>query len=70
MSDHTLEQGLSELEGMIKKLEDKDLPLEEAFEIYKKGMDEIKLCQGILSETEKAVKELMADGSLSNLEEK
>ncbi len=69
MSDHTLEQGLTELENMIKKLEDKDLPLEEAFEIYKKGMDEIKQCQGILSETEKAVKELMADGSLSDLKE-
>lgn len=53
--EKTIEESFSELEGYISKLEDEETPLEEAFEVYKKGMDVLKDCNQMLNEVEKQI---------------
>ena len=48
----TFEVALSELEEVIGLLEAGQLPLEEAIESYKKGLDRVNFCQKILKEIE------------------
>ena len=60
----TLEEAFSRLEELSLRLEDKDTPLEEAFELYKQGMDLVKYCGGKLDTVEKKMLQLEEDGSL------
>lgn len=53
--EKTIEESFSELEGYISKLQDEETPLEEAFEVYKKGMDVLKDCNQMLNEVEKQI---------------
>lgn len=38
----SVEDSLEKLEGMLKKLEDEDTPLEESFRLYEQGMKLVK----------------------------
>ena len=40
----TLEENFAELDGMLEKLADRDVPLEESFAIYAEGMKLLKAC--------------------------
>lgn len=64
MSDKlTFEQALEQLETIIKRLEEGDIPLEEALEIYQKGMELSKICHDKLKYAEeKLTKVLKEDG--------
>lgn len=45
-------EAMMELEDIVRKLEQGDVPLEEAIDLYKKGMELSKLCHEKLSDAE------------------
>ena len=65
----SLEEILEQLEGTIEKLQSGDISLEESFELYKKGMDYVKLCNETTEQVEKKVLMLNQEGTLDELEE-
>ena len=57
----TLEERFAHLEQIVARMEDADVSLDEAFELYKKGLDEVNdMVQGM----EKAMLVLNSDGQL------
>ena len=56
------EQGLSQLEAIIKELEGGDLPLERAIELYEKGMALTEGCRKQLEAAETRVEILIKKG--------
>ena len=69
MENHTIEQGFENIEEILKKMESKDIALEASFGLYKEAMEELKYCHDKISETQKAVMAIQADGSLALFEE-
>ena len=65
----SLEQILEQLDGTIEKLQSGEVSLEESFELYKKGMDYVKLCSETIEQVEKKVLMLNQEGKLDELEE-
>ena len=65
----SLEQILEQLDGTIEKLQSGEVSLEESFELYKKGMDYVKLCSETIEQVEKKVLMLNQEGTLEELEE-
>lgn len=64
VKENTLEENFELLSEVTGKLQSDDLPLEEAFENYKKGMDLIKKCSDQIDKVEKEVLKLNSDLSL------
>lgn len=64
----TLEESFARLEELVERLEDRDVPLEESFQIYKEGMDLLKNCKEKIDTVEKKMKQINADGELSEFE--
>ncbi|MGE8078058.1 exodeoxyribonuclease VII small subunit [Peribacillus loiseleuriae] len=61
----TFEQAMEELEQVVEKLEEGDVPLEEAITIYKKGMDLSRLCHTKLQSVEEQLTQILReDGEL------
>ena len=56
------ETALSELEAVVERLEDGDLPLEQAVKEWEKGMKLRESCQKILQKAEQKVDVLMKKG--------
>ncbi|MDD6350981.1 MAG: exodeoxyribonuclease VII small subunit [Lachnospiraceae bacterium] len=65
----TLEDRFNDLDAILKKLDDRDLPLEEAFRLYERGVQELKLANAEIDRVEKKVLKLNEDGSLSPLDQ-
>ena len=51
-SEYTFAQAITELEEIVRKLEQGDVPLEEAIDLYKKGMELSKYCHKKLQSAE------------------
>ena len=64
----SLEQVLEKLDETIEKMQSGDVSLEESFELYKKGMDYVKLCNDTIEKVEKKVLMLNQEGTLDELE--
>ena len=60
-----LETAFTELESIIKKMEDTQLPLEEAFDSYQKGMEVLKICNEQIDMVEKKVLVIDESGNLN-----
>ena len=62
----TFEQTISELGEIVKKLENGGTPLNEAMQLFEKGVEYTKECNKMLDEAEQKVKILLknADGSV------
>jgi len=60
----TLEESFARLDELVEKLEDRDVPLEESFRIYKEGMDLLKKCSEKIDLVEKKMQQINADGQL------
>ena len=60
----TLEERLAHLEQIVARMEDADVSLDEAFELYKKGLDEVKSANDMVQGMEKAMLVLNSDGQL------
>lgn len=57
----TFEQALQRLEEVVEKLEDGDVPLEQAIELFQEGMALSKRCSGQLNTVEKRIEMLMEE---------
>ena len=60
----TLEERVAHLEQIVARMEDADVSLDEAFELYKKGLDEVKSANDMVQGMEKAMLVLNSDGQL------
>ncbi len=60
----SLEENFDRLEEKIEKLEQEDLPLEEAFRAYSEGMAILKQCNDQIDKVEKQVLRLSEEGRL------
>lgn len=60
----TLEENFAELDGMLEKLADRDVPLEESFAIYAEGMKLLKACGEKLDRVEKKMLVMNEEGKL------
>lgn len=60
----TLEERFAHLEHIVARMEDADVSLDEAFELYKKGLDEVKSANDMVQGMEKAMLVLNSDGQL------
>ena len=65
--DVPFEQALGELERIVEKLEQGEVPLDESLKLYEKGVKAYRLCRKVLDRAEKRIQVLVrdADGSLS-----
>ena len=60
----TLEERFAHLEQIVARMENADVSLDEAFELYKKGLDEVKSASDMVQGMEKAMLVLNSDGQL------
>ena len=60
----TLEERFAHLEQIVARMEDADVSLDEAFELYKKGLDEVKSANDMVQGMDKAKLVLNSDGQL------
>ena len=65
----TLEEALGKLDETIAMLQSEEVSLEEAFRLYKEGMDYVKICSETIDQVEKKVLMLNQEGKLDELEE-
>jgi len=59
------ETAMVELEELVSKIEDGNLPLEESLKEFEKGIKLSQICQQALTDAEQRVKILTADGEQS-----
>lgn len=57
----TFEQAMEQLESIVEKLEEGDVPLEEAISFYKEGMELSKLCHDKLKNVETQLAEIITE---------
>ncbi|WP_018660620.1 exodeoxyribonuclease VII small subunit [Heyndrickxia acidiproducens] len=57
----TFEEAMEQLEAIVQKLEEGDVPLEEAIDIYKKGMELSQLLHGKLKNVEEQLTKVMTE---------
>ena len=60
----SLEDRFEQIEEIIGQMETGDVSLDQSFELYKNGLEEIKAANAMLDEMEKAMLVLNEDGSL------
>ena len=60
----TLEERFAHLEQIVARMEGADVSLDEAFELYKKGLDEVKSANDMVQGMERAMLVLNSDGQL------
>ena len=58
------EAAIGELEAVVKKLEDGDLPLEQSLELYERGVQLSRFCHARLEEAERRIEILTERGEL------
>jgi exodeoxyribonuclease VII small subunit len=57
----TFEQAMDQLENIVEKLEEGDVPLEEAISFYKEGMELSKLCHDKLKNVEEQLAQIITE---------
>lgn len=57
----SFEEAMKNLEGIVDRLEEGDVPLEEAISIYRKGMELSKLCHDKLKDVEQQLTEIITE---------
>lgn len=57
----TFEEAMKNLEDIVDKLEEGDVPLEEAISIYRKGMELSKLCHDKLKNVEEQLTQIITE---------
>ena len=63
MANPTFEESLQELEQIVTRLEQGDVPLEEALDAFQKGMVLSKQCKDTLSKAEKSLTKMMTEAN-------
>jgi exodeoxyribonuclease VII small subunit len=54
----TFEQAIQQLKGIVDRIEQGDIPLQDSLEQYEKGMALIKHCRDILQKAEKRIERI------------
>ncbi|PLR99875.1 exodeoxyribonuclease VII small subunit [Bacillus sp. T33-2] len=63
----SFEKAMEKLEGIVERLEEGDVPLEEAISFYKQGMELSKLCHDKLKQVEEQLTQILTeDGQPEN----
>lgn len=63
--DMPFEDAMKQLEDLVEQLEEGDVPLEKAIELFKEGMDLSKMCHDKLTKVETELDQIMhEDGEL------
>lgn len=57
----TFEEAINELEKIVARLEEGDIPLEEALQIYQKGVEYSKFCHEQLKKAEEQLTKIITD---------
>ena len=60
----TLEEAFARLDELAARLEERDIPLEEAFTLYRQGMELLKSCSDKIDMVEKKMLEITEDGEI------
>ena len=60
----SLEEHFTNIENIIDRMEAGDASLDMSFELYKNGLEEIKMANAMLEDMEKAMMIMNEDGSL------
>lgn len=60
----SIEKRFENIEDIIRKMEAGDVSLDQSFELYKNGLEEIKAANAMLESIEKAMLVMNEDGSL------
>jgi exodeoxyribonuclease VII small subunit len=63
MKEKSFEEALQELEGIVNRLEQGDLPLDEALQFFEDGVKLSRYCHTKLDEAQKRVEVLLKDES-------
>jgi exodeoxyribonuclease VII small subunit len=61
--EKSFEKSLADLEKIVGKLEDGDLPLEESLELFEKGIKLSRECRSRLANAERRIEVLMKDSN-------
>ncbi|MDG5788687.1 exodeoxyribonuclease VII small subunit [Evansella sp. AB-P1] len=59
--DLTFEQAMNKLENVVSKLEEGDVPLEEAINMFQEGMNLSKYCHDRLKQVDKQMTEVLTE---------
>ncbi|MCA1058175.1 exodeoxyribonuclease VII small subunit [Rossellomorea aquimaris] len=59
--EQSFETAMEQLEEIVEKLEEGEVPLEKALEFYQKGMDLSKYCHDTLQKAENQLTKMMTD---------
>lgn len=62
--EQSLEEVFIDLEDIIKRMEQNDLPLDESFSLYEQGIHKLKLCNQKIDSVEKKMLILNEKGNL------
>lgn len=70
ISDLSFEQALRELEGVVRRLESGDVPLDESIDLYERGEQLRKACQKRLDAAQARIEKIVAgpDGKPAGIE--
>ncbi len=63
----SLEDSFEKLDQLLERLEDREIPLEEAFALYQQGMTLMEQCNEKIDTVEKKIQIMNGDGSLEEL---
>jgi len=58
LSKLTFEQAIDQLKGIVDRIEQGEIPLQDSLEQYEKGMSLIKHCRDILQKAEKRIEKI------------
>ncbi|AEG61282.1 exodeoxyribonuclease VII small subunit [Desulforamulus ruminis] len=61
----TFEEALTRLEEVVREMENSQLPLDQALELFAEGINLSKYCNHCLAAAEQKISVLLADGSVS-----
>ncbi|MCC8103479.1 MAG: exodeoxyribonuclease VII small subunit [Clostridiales bacterium] len=59
----SLEESFEQLDSLLERMEDRELPLGEAFSLYQQGLELMKNCNEKIDTVEKQILVLNGDGS-------
>ncbi len=65
----SFEAAMAELEALVARMEDGELPLEESISAYQRGAELLRHCEKILADAEQRIKVLMPDGNDGTLQD-
>ena len=65
----TIEEGLRQLDGLLEKLKEEELPIEESFALYEQGIKLVREVTGRIDRVEKKVQLLSESGQTEDWED-